>query len=168
MLLYLIRHAEADLTTHHAYHTMPGPPLTEEGARQAEDAARILEPCDIGRVASSPMRRCTQTAEPLCRLLGLEIRTDEDLREMQPGEPAAGIAVRMLRAALTHTGAPAVALVSHAAPLEELLKALTLGNIALSPPDSRGAHIGVAHVWQVRHADGLWRARHLPVGGVLV
>lgn len=168
MLLYLIRHGQADLSAQMLYHTAPGPPLTGAGEEQAESMARLLEFSAVERVMSSPMRRCEQTAEPLASRLGLELQIDDDLGELQPGEEAPAVAMRMLRAVLAQADVRTVALVSHAAPLEGLLLALTHNKLVLPPPGSRGARIGEAHVWQLVHHSGGWRAHHLPPGGVPV
>ena len=164
--MYLIRHALAHYDSGIPYHLVPGPALTETGLEQAAEAARLLEHAGIRRVVSSPMRRCIMTAEPLCTRFGLELQIDDDLGEMQQGETPAAVGLRMLRASLTHVDAPGVALVSHAAPLEQLILALTRGQFRLPAPDQRGAHIGVGHVWQVMRRDGQWHACHLPAGGV--
>lgn len=168
MLIYLIRHALADYTTGVPYHIMPGPGLSETGHEQAAAMARLLARSGIERVVSSPMRRCAQTAEPLCSTLGLDLRLDDDLGEMTTGEKPAEMGQRMLRATLAQIDVAAVALVSHAAPIEQLIDTLTYGEAILPAPGDRGARIGTAHVWQVLPHHGRWRAFHLPDGGVQV
>ncbi len=166
MLIYLIRHALPHYDTGVPYHIAPGPLLAEAGIEQAAATARLLQHAGIERVVSSPMRRCVMTAEPLCAMLGLDLQIDEDLGEMQPGEAPPEVALRMMRCTLAQIDVSAVALVLHAAPLEQLMLALTRGQLVLPGPDQRGARIGVSHVWQVMRRDGAWHARHLPVGGV--
>ena len=168
MLIFLIRHALADYTTGVPYHIAPGPGLSETGYAEAAAIAPLLAPCGIERVVSSPMRRCLQTAEPLCAALGIEPLLDDDLGEMTTGEAATAMGLRMLRAVLAQSDARAVAFVSHAAPLEQLILALTHGTAILPPPGDRGAHIGTGHVWQVLRTNGRWHAAHLPPGGVRV
>lgn len=168
LIIYLIRHALADLSTGVPYHVAPGPALSAVGEQQAAEVVRLLEWSGVERIVSSPMRRCIATAEPLCSRLGLSLLTDEDLGEAQPGEPLAEMTTRMLRATVTHSVGGSLALVSHSAPLEQLLLALTRGTVSLSPPDNRGARVGTAHVWQLCQREGLWQATNLPVGGVLV
>ena len=82
MLIYLIRHALADYTTGVPYHIAPGPGLSETGYAEASAIVPLLVHCGIERVMSSPMRRCLQTAEPLCAAIGLEPLIDDDLGEM--------------------------------------------------------------------------------------
>jgi broad specificity phosphatase PhoE len=166
VLIYLIRHALADYTTGTPYHLMPGPGLSETGREEASATARLLARSGIELVVSSPMRRCVQTAEPLCATLSLDLQLDDDLGEMRTGEKPAEMALRMLRATLAYSNRSAVALVSHAAPIEQLILALTRGEALLPTPGDRGARIGTAHVWQVLRDGGNWRAHHLPAGGV--
>ena len=63
MLLYIIRHGDPIYETDS---------LTERGRAQAEAVAKRLAASGIDRVFSSPMGRARQTAEPTCRLLGLD------------------------------------------------------------------------------------------------
>ena len=63
MLLYIIRHGDPDYSTDS---------LTEKGIRQAEAVGKRIFDAGIDRIFSSPMGRAKQTAEPACRLLGLE------------------------------------------------------------------------------------------------
>lgn len=162
MQIYLVRHALPDYATGVAYHLPPGPPLTETGMEQAAGAARLLSRFPIRRVVSSPMRRCLMTAEPIAATLGLDLLTDADLGEQQPGGTPMATALRMLRAALSQSDAQTVALVSHSGPLEQLLLALTNNRLELPRADGRGCRIGVADVWHAQRRDGLWTARQLP------
>jgi broad specificity phosphatase PhoE len=166
MLIYLIRHALADYTTGMPYHISPGPDLSETGYAEAAAIAPLLAPCGIERVISSPMRRCLQTAEPLCAALGIEPLIDDDLGEMAAGEAPAAMGLRMLRAVLAQADGSAVAFVSHAAPIEQLILALTRGAAVLPPPGDRGARIGTSHVWQVLRTSEGWQALHVAPGGV--
>ncbi len=166
MLIYLVRHALSDYNTDLPYHTVPGPPLSDEGVRQAQAAAQLLGRSGLKRVVSSPLRRCLQTAGAIAGALSVEPEVDDDLGEMQPGESPESMKVRMLRAVLSQVDATSVALVSHAAPLEHLLLALTHNECLLPPPGDRGARIGTSHVWQLHRRDGRWQAEYLPVGGV--
>lgn len=167
MLIYLIRHAAADRTSPTSYHTLPGPSLTTEGAEQAQATARLLGRAGIERVVSSPMRRCVMTAEPICRVAGVPLETDADLGEIQPDEPEAEVAVRMLRSTLTQIGSTTIALVSHAAPIEHMMLALTHNRVLLPMPDRHGARIVTAGVWQLVRRGGDWRARYLPPDGII-
>ena len=63
MRLYIIRHGEPDYSRDC---------LTERGWKQAEAVGRRLMACGIDRVYASPMGRARETAQPLCRMLGIE------------------------------------------------------------------------------------------------
>ena len=63
MLLYIIRHGDPDYATDS---------LTSKGIVQAEAVGKRLFHSKIDRIFTSPMGRAIQTAEPACRLLGLE------------------------------------------------------------------------------------------------
>lgn len=167
-MIYLIRHALARYDTGVPYHLPPGPPLADAGLEQAAAAARLLRHVRIDRIACSPMRRCLMTAEPLAAQLRLDIQIDEDLGEMKTGEPLPDMSLRMMRAVLNQADVESVALVSHAAPIEQLLMAITNKRVVLPPPGDRGARVGVGHVWQLIHHSGQWHAHHIVDGGVKV
>jgi 2,3-bisphosphoglycerate-dependent phosphoglycerate mutase len=90
-VLYLIRHCA---TTGQA----PDAPLTDDGSRDAEALADRLaaELAGVGRVrlVSSPYRRALDSIRPLAQRLGLDVQSDDRLRERvlaatpQPGRPA--------------------------------------------------------------------------------
>lgn len=73
MLLYIIRHGIPDYTTD---------TLTELGWKQAEAVGKRIANSKIDRIFTSPMGRARQTAEPACRLLGLEATVEEWTREI--------------------------------------------------------------------------------------
>jgi broad specificity phosphatase PhoE len=166
MYLYVIRHAQPDYNAPVPYHTAPGPGLTPAGVAQAGAMAALLRHAGIERVLSSPLRRCVETATPLARELGLTLLIDDDLRESPPGEPPIEVRARMLRAALAQSDTRVAALVGHAAPLTELLRALTHDEIALPPRDRRGNHLAECMVWALHNRAGRWRATHVPAEGI--
>lgn len=166
MYLYLIRHAQPFYNAPGPYHLPPGPGLTDTGIEQAAQLGPMLQRSGIERVVSSPLRRCTMTAEPLVAALGLDLLIDDDLREGQPGEAQEAVTMRMLRATLAQADARVVALVSHAAPLTWLLQALTRDEVILPPKDRRGNHLSECMVWGVFNRGGHWTARHLPPEGI--
>jgi broad specificity phosphatase PhoE len=165
MYLYLIRHAQPFYTAPGPYHLPPGPGLTEEGIAQAAKLGSMLALSGVERVVSSPLRRCVMTAEPLAAALKLDLLIDDDLREGVPEETTADVTVRMLRAALAQSDARVVALVSHNAPLIQLLLTLTRDDIRLPPKDRRGNQLAECMVWAVYNRNGRWRAQHLPPEG---
>lgn len=68
MILYIIRHGEPNYATG---------ALTEKGWLQAEAVGKRMAKLGIDRIYASPLLRAQQTAEPACRLLGLEKTTEE-------------------------------------------------------------------------------------------
>ncbi|MEU6084991.1 bifunctional RNase H/acid phosphatase [Streptomyces sp. NPDC047108] len=84
----LLRHGETALTPEKRFSGSGGtdPELTDAGRRQAEHAAAVLAARGtIEAVVTSPLRRCRETAEVVARKLGLDVRTDEGLRETDFG-----------------------------------------------------------------------------------
>ena len=73
MLLYIVRHGDPIYETD---------TLTEKGFIQAEAVAKRMERSKIDRVFSSPMGRARLTAEPTCRILGLECNIEEWTHEI--------------------------------------------------------------------------------------
>lgn len=74
MLLYLIRHGDPVYKTDS---------LTERGVLQAEAVAKRIAASGINQIYSSPMGRARMTAEPSCRLLGLECHVEEWAHEIE-------------------------------------------------------------------------------------
>lgn len=68
MILYIIRHGEPDYSTG---------ALTEKGWLQAEAVGKRMAELKVNKIFASPILRAQQTAEPACRLLGLEKVTEE-------------------------------------------------------------------------------------------
>jgi len=82
--LYMIRHGKPSSVW--GQHPDPDPGLDGEGQAQAKSAARILmalpEPMRPGRVFSSPLRRCRETAQPYADLLGVPVEIDPRFGEI--------------------------------------------------------------------------------------
>ena len=57
------------------------PPLSETGLEQASKMAFSLQNQKIDRIYSSPMQRAMQTAEPLAKLMNMEIEIEEGIAE---------------------------------------------------------------------------------------
>lgn len=83
---YFIRHG------HHGYlgkryvGRMPGVHLSEEGQAQAGALVKRLENVKFDRIYSSPLERAQETAAPLAKARNLEVRTAEELNEIDIGE----------------------------------------------------------------------------------
>jgi len=82
---YLIRHAENDFVGRRLAGWLPGVHLNEQGVAQARALAEALAPVKLAALYSSPLDRALETAEPLARTKGLEIRIRPDLGEVNVG-----------------------------------------------------------------------------------
>jgi len=74
MLLYIVRHGDPIYETDS---------LTERGKLQAEAVGKRMYAAGIDRIFSSPMGRAKETAEPACRLLGLEKNIEDWAHEIE-------------------------------------------------------------------------------------
>ena len=86
MRLYLVRHAETDYNAEQLALGRADVPLNETGRAQAAALARRFGRERFDAVYASPLRRAVDTATPLADALGLEVRADERLIEMDIGE----------------------------------------------------------------------------------
>jgi broad specificity phosphatase PhoE len=85
--LHLLRHADAGDRTRWTGDDAERP-LSEKGRRQAEAIALRLGSRPLGRLVSSPARRCVETLAPLAAATGLEVECDPRLAEGAEREPA--------------------------------------------------------------------------------
>ena len=74
MLLYIIRHGDP------VYETDS---LTEKGKLQAELVGKRMFDAGIDRIFTSPMGRAKMTAEPACRMLGLDYTVEDWAHEVE-------------------------------------------------------------------------------------
>ncbi|GAB2829957.1 bifunctional RNase H/acid phosphatase [Streptomyces daliensis] len=84
----LLRHGETVLTPEKRFSGSGGsdPELSAVGKRQARAVAESLGARGtVQAIVSSPLRRCQETAGTIAERLGLEVRTDEGLRETDFG-----------------------------------------------------------------------------------
>lgn len=110
MRLFLVRHAHAE----------PGDPdelrpLSEEGRRQARRLAERLAAAGPDVVATSPLLRARETAAPIAKAAGAELRIDERLA---PGASAESVLAAV-------TGAETAVAVGHQPDCSEIATALT-------------------------------------------
>ncbi|MFI6843556.1 bifunctional RNase H/acid phosphatase [Kitasatospora sp. NBC_00085] len=85
----LLRHGETHLTPEKRFSGSGGsdPELSEKGRWQAERAAEALAARgSVQAVVSSPMRRTRETAEIVAARLGLDVRYEDGLREVDFGD----------------------------------------------------------------------------------
>ena len=85
--ILLIRHADAlpdaaEVVLDGAYNSQA---LSELGRRQARALAERLRTTSLAAIYSSPIPRARQTAAPTAEALGLDVRIDDGLREVEVG-----------------------------------------------------------------------------------
>lgn len=83
----LIRHGESLWNAEGRWQGQGGPGLSDLGHRQAKVTAAHLAASvdDVALLVSSDLPRVLETAEPIARALGLQLRTDARLREIDVG-----------------------------------------------------------------------------------
>jgi broad specificity phosphatase PhoE len=85
-MLFLVRHGQATFNVEGRHPgQLPGIPLTDEGRRQAHQAAVALSALPLSAVISSPLERARETAEIIARGWGLPVRTDPRLMDTDVG-----------------------------------------------------------------------------------
>jgi probable phosphomutase (TIGR03848 family) len=81
-----VRHAVTPLTGRRLPGRTPGLHLSDDGRRQAEQAARRLARLPrVAAVYSSPLERARETAAPIARLRGLTVGVERDLSDLDVG-----------------------------------------------------------------------------------
>jgi len=65
---------------------MDGVPLTPEGVRQAEHAAKMLASAGVSAIYSSPIERAAETARMISEECGVPVVVDERLTEIDMGK----------------------------------------------------------------------------------
>jgi 8-oxo-dGTP diphosphatase len=83
MSVLLLRHASAGKRSEWAGDDTVRP-LDKRGRKQALALRDRLSKREIGRIVSSPYRRCVETVEPLAVDLGISVELDERLAEGTP------------------------------------------------------------------------------------
>jgi probable phosphomutase (TIGR03848 family) len=82
----LIRHGDNDSLGHKLVGWTPGIHLNARGRAQSERLAERLSRAGVRAIYSSPLERARETAEPLARRLGIEVRVLEEIGEIRLGE----------------------------------------------------------------------------------
>lgn len=80
-VVHLLRHGEVDNPTRVLYGRLPGFRLSALGEQMAQRAAEALADRDVTLVIASPLERAQQTAQPIAKLHGLEVGSDERIIE---------------------------------------------------------------------------------------
>jgi probable phosphoglycerate mutase len=93
--LLLVRHGESEvIVAGQSFPLLNGqgdPALSPEGVDQAAAVCTRLEEEDIDAIYVSPLRRTSETAEPLAQRLGRTPAIERDLREVHLGEWEGGV-----------------------------------------------------------------------------
>ena len=84
--LLLARHGQTEWHRDNRYVSRTDISLTDTGRKQAHSLARRAEQEGVDLVLCSPRARALETAKPPAIALGLELETDERLRELDFGE----------------------------------------------------------------------------------
>ena len=84
--IYLIRHAQSVGNTYGIVSGHINIGLTRFGMNQADMIAKYFEGKKIDKIYSSDLNRTKNTIMPTAKMLGLEITTDEELREISLGD----------------------------------------------------------------------------------
>lgn len=85
MKIYSTRHGETDYNKNELILGITDIPLNEKGQNQAYELAEKISLLDIDFIISSPMIRAYSTAQQVAEKCGLEIITDDRLREWDYG-----------------------------------------------------------------------------------
>jgi isoleucyl-tRNA synthetase len=90
-IYWMMRHGEAESNVKkiidpgsHNFH------LTNVGRKQVEQSAALLKRKKIDFIITSPVTRTRETAEIVGKILGIKVKTDERLREIQLGPTLSG------------------------------------------------------------------------------
>lgn len=86
-LIVLIRHGQTTFNVEGRLPgQLPGVPLTEEGRRQAHQAAVALAQLPLSAVVASPLERARETAEIIARGFGVTVQLDARLMDTDVGQ----------------------------------------------------------------------------------
>lgn len=85
MILYCVRHGESVYNAEGRIQGQTDIPLSELGQRQGLAVADALAALPIQAIYASPLVRALETARPVALRLGLQIETDDRLREIHAG-----------------------------------------------------------------------------------
>ncbi len=86
VILFLVRHAITSITGTKLTGRLPGYGLSDKGREQAESAGSRLEGTPLKAIYSSPLERCTETAEAIAKRHKLSVQTLDDLSEVDYGD----------------------------------------------------------------------------------
>ena len=166
-MIYLVRHATPDWArVDIPYSQPPGPPLTPQGEREAQDLGAYLKDAGVQRILASPFDRCKRTAAIAAAAAGLLASEAPGLTEWRPGETEADVRKRLIPfwesvLADGHALGRPVALVTHGGPIALLLTDMGMEAAVLSHYRrlfDRNNPLPPAGVWRAARPapDGPW------------
>ena len=83
--LYLVRHGQSAGNAEGRFGGHGPTPLSQLGEKQAQITAKLLAKEGVNVIYSSDLRRAIQTAEPLSKLTGVQIKSTSAFRERNVG-----------------------------------------------------------------------------------
>lgn len=86
MNLYMIRHGQTAASRDNRFSGSADPPLTPVGEVMAQAFANAYASLTWEAIYTSPMLRTRQTADPLCRRVGVQPIVEDGLKEIAYGE----------------------------------------------------------------------------------
>jgi probable phosphoglycerate mutase len=84
--IYLVRHGETELNKKELFRGRMNVPLNGQGRQQAQSVASALSSVRLKAVYSSPLKRATETAEPLAAQNSLAVTVLEGLNDVDCGD----------------------------------------------------------------------------------
>jgi broad specificity phosphatase PhoE len=84
--IFLVRHGQTDWIAHGIAGRLPDVHLNAQGREQAARLVERMRYLPLGAIYSSPLERTQETAAPLARALGLDVRTCPEAVELDFGE----------------------------------------------------------------------------------
>lgn len=85
LLVDVVRHGESTWNAEGRWQGQADPPLSDAGTSQAEAVALRYEGTTLDMIWSSDLTRARDTAKPVARKLGLDVKTLPAMREMDVG-----------------------------------------------------------------------------------
>jgi len=84
-MLYLLRHGQSNANLSKRYCGITDVELSPLGVKQAKEAALHFKGINVSKIYSSPLKRAYNTAEAVSQETGVQIKTEECLKEVNFG-----------------------------------------------------------------------------------
>ncbi len=160
--IYIIRHATPDWSRKDIpYDRPPGPPLVEQGEKEAILLGDFIRLQGLKKLYHSPLERAKRTAQISAGLAGIEIQEENSLAEWRSDEGEAQITARMLstwdKLVCEAAQVGPLGFVSHGGPVMLLLRQLGISETVLE--FHRGAYdhanpMPPAGIWLAQRENG--------------